>query len=286
MNKCSLALLFLCALPLCLFAQESDIDSGDDLSTNAGMWIEAGVSKKLSRHWTLAAEVELRMDDNPDIVGRFSAGASLHYKPAKWLKLGAGYSWLYGNTPEKTKQHYKTSGKWNGYNVTDAYWSSRQRIMGEMTFSTPRLFRWIRLSLRERYQFTWRGAFDVDRTKYRFNTGQYFIDGVPVDYCELRDGYPEQDKNHKEYTSNQHLRSRVKIEMDRKRIKYYPYVSYELYNDLEDNLRIAKMRLAVGLSHEINRHNEIGCAYLFCTDRESEGNKYTHIIAASYNYKF
>ena len=72
-------------LPMAAMAQKDDF--GLDFTVEA--------QKKLSKVMNLSFEGELRTRDNTKHVDRWSAGLSLDYKAAKWLKLSAGYTLLY-----------------------------------------------------------------------------------------------------------------------------------------------------------------------------------------------
>ena len=74
-------------LPMAAMAQKDDF--GLDFTVEA--------QKKLSKVMNLSFEGELRTRDNTKHVDRWSAGLSLDYKAAKWLKLSAGYTLLYDN---------------------------------------------------------------------------------------------------------------------------------------------------------------------------------------------
>ena len=81
-------------LPLLAMAGSS---SDDDF----GVWAETGIQKSLSRQWSVGVSTELRAEQNT----RWSIGADVGYKPSKYFRLGAGYSFLYRFKPENRREH-------------------------------------------------------------------------------------------------------------------------------------------------------------------------------------
>lgn len=264
---------------------ECDAPGQDDM----GMWIEVGATKKLNRHWSVGAEMEMRMNDNFSNVNRFMADVSATVRPLQWLKFGTGYSWVYNQSPCKVKNHYKDDIEddehWNGYNATHSYWSVKQRLRVGMALETPKLWRCIRLSARERYQFTWRNPQDVDRTKYRYTRHDVDEDWNPVEPYYTLKGEPENDLNHKEYESSSLLRSRFKVEYDKKRCRWSPFVSYEFVNDLTDGMTLLKTRLIVGTGYKISRNHELSLSYIFNTEYDDVTER-MHVLGIGYEYKF
>ena len=144
-------------LPMAAMAQKDDF--GLDFTVEA--------QKKLSKVMNLSFEGELRTRDNTKHVDRWSAGLSLDYKAAKWLKLSAGYTLLYDNN-ERISYFDATDDE-----VLDGdadagdpkkcakYWATRHRFSVSATFD-KKLFGDFRFSLRERWQYTYRPEYTVD----------------------------------------------------------------------------------------------------------------------------
>ena len=88
MKKTIIMLMIL--LPIGLRAQSDEF----------GTWTSVSLDKKLSKQFTLGTELELRTGNNLKNIDRWSAGISVDYRLAKWLKASAGYTYLYDYHPE------------------------------------------------------------------------------------------------------------------------------------------------------------------------------------------
>ena len=118
-------MMMLVLLPLGAAAQKDDF----------GLDFSLEVQKKLSKSVSLGFEGELRTRDNTKTVDRWAAGLSLDYKAYKWLKLSAGYAFLYDHN-EKTTYYDDTddavldgdadAGDPKKYAI---YWAPRRRLM-------------------------------------------------------------------------------------------------------------------------------------------------------------
>ena len=115
-----------------------------------GTWTGVSLDKKLSKQLTLGTELELRTGNNLKNIDRWSAGISLDYRLAKWLKAGAGYTYLYDYHPEAYT--YQDDGDLNKRTMT--YFGSRHRLNVSLTASKD--FGRLNVSLRERWQYTYR----------------------------------------------------------------------------------------------------------------------------------
>lgn len=151
-----------------------------------GIWSEIGVEKAITKKWAVGLDVEYRAQDR----SRFSAGIGTSYKLNKYLKFGISYSFLNSYRPDKYKtknnltekiaelglleEHLQDPDnlefypdKWKvGYNHTPDYWYPRHRFSAEATGSI-KLWNWLKISLRERYQLTYCKARTVSQYKYR-----------------------------------------------------------------------------------------------------------------------
>ena len=65
-----------------------------------GLWMTAGVEKKINKKWSVGVEFEFRLKDNIEegkgwgAPNRWSIGVGADYKPLSWLKLDAGYKFM------------------------------------------------------------------------------------------------------------------------------------------------------------------------------------------------
>lgn len=271
----SLKLKFVTLLAVVLMPAAGLRAGGDDF----GVWTELGVTKLLPYGLSVSVEGEFRSMNLSRNVDRWSGGLGVGYKPLSFLKFGASYTYIYEFKPGERKEHYKDDtgleADWNGYNQTQYYWASKHRFQGDMTLST-KIDKVLKISLRERYQYTHRDAMEVPRTKYRFKK----------DKKTPKVGYPREDVNEKAEKKTQYLRSRLKLELDKKNWKLVPYVSMELYNDLDDEWRLCKTKFTVGTSYRITNRHEAALGYLFANDVDVDPYEGTHVLNIGYSFEF
>jgi len=326
----ALSLLF----ATCLMAQEND---------EVGIWTELGIEKAITKKWDVGLDLEYRAQNK----SRFSAGISTSYKPWKWLKLGIGYNFLYSYRPDKYKvknnleekiaeiglleEHLQDPdnmdyypSKWKiGYNHTPEYWFPRHRFSVEATGSI-KLWKWLKISLRERYQLTYSKARTVAQYKYRdvyeyedhprwvsevvygssydpndpFTWFDYEIVNTKISEFTLTQTQTEEwvYETKPAYT-DQVLRSRIKFEYDKKRSPYSPFISVELHNSVRpgDRMLLQKIRTAAGLAYKFRKHNEIFFSYMLTFDIneiDDDTNEVVrlhdrmHAINIGYKYSF
>lgn len=288
LRRSILAFLLLapCTL-LTLSSQEND---------EVGVWSEIGVEKAITKSWDVGLDLEYRAQNK----ARFSAGISTSYKLNKYLKLGIGYNFLHSYRPDKYKDKSEGevgSDNWTiGYNHTPEYWFPRHRFSVEATGSI-KLWKWLKVSLRERYQLTHCKARTVDKNKHReifekkydfdedWNEITWFDETVTDNVeTEVKPAFTDQV-----------LRSRIKFEFDKKRNPFSPFVSTEFHNSVSvgDHMLLQKIRTAIGSSYKFRKHNEISLAYIITFDiHDIEDGEVVrlhdriHAINLGYKYSF
>lgn len=267
-------LLLAAFLPTMMWAGDND---------DFGTWLELGAEKALPYNLEVGIGGGLRTKDNSSVMDRWDIGASLGYKASKYLKLSAGYSLLMDYNEEKrSKEEYdEDDGSLIAYRLTPSYWSPRHRFYVDLSPSI-KMWKWVRFSGRFRYQYTYKNARTVERTDYERND-QYTPEGMITTWDE--------DQSEKEYESEtrQVLRSRMKVELDKKRLDWKPFVSVEFHNNVgyRGDFNLDKIRTSVGTTYKINKHNDIGVAYVMTLNR-MEGHPYQkmHAVSASYSFDF
>lgn len=246
---------------------------GDDF----GLWTEINVSKSLPHNLELSFEGEYRMEDYLRKTDRFGGTLSLGYKATKFMKFKAGYALLYGFHSEERKEKYTNDIKdpffYEGYNITESYWSLRHRFKADVTFD-KKFFKWLKISLRERYQYTFRPEQEVPRMKYRFYEG------------ELKPGYPESDPDVKHEKSAHMLRSRLEFQYDKKKCDWKPFVSFEVYNDLANQMKTDEYKVMCGTDYKISKQHKVNVSYLYNTEMESHPYESRHVLILGYSYDF
>lgn len=257
--KKGILLMVMCALPLLGFAQSDDF--GTILSVEA--------DKKITKPLHVGIEAEMRTRDDVKTIDRWSGGVSVSYKLFSWLKASAGYTLLYDNF-ERISYYDEDDGKVKKgiVNVGDPkkrgeYWGPRHRLNVSLTGSHK--FGNLELSLRERWQYTYRPSHTVDE-RYSY-------------YDEDWDG---EEHTYKGKGKNL-LRSRLMAEYKLTSVPLTPFASVETYHawDLE------KIRYMVGGDWRINKKNVITLFYRYQKvndDSDLEPNR--HSIGLTYKVKF
>ena len=255
-----IVILLLAFLPAMAFAQSDDF--GFDFSLTA----EKDITKKLS----VEVEGELRTRDNAQTNDRWSMGLGMDYKVAKWLKVAAGYTFLYDNNERISYYDAHDDAVLDG-DIDEGdpkkrarYWGARHRF--NVSVAGSRKLGHFKFSLRERWQYTYRPEHTVSE-RWSFLKGEY--DGKEHTYSG-------KGKNV--------LRSRLQIEYDKKKCPLSPYANVELFNAWS----IQKTRYTAGLDWKVVKHHSLGIFYQYQDvrndDDDFEPNR--HLIGAGYKIKF
>ena len=228
-------------------------------SDDFGIWSEANVEKKINSNLEIEGGVEWRTRDNASETDRWSASIGVSYKLTDWLKASAGYSFLYDNV-------YKVNN--SGKKYAD-YWGIRHRFNVSLTASKS--FGNLSVSLRERWQYTYRPERTVDR--YWTYTD------------EDDDRYEGEKADEHTYSGKANNKWRNRLQLKYKLSKMVrPYVAGETY---VAGSGMDKLRLSLGTEFRITKKHSLDVRYLFqkaYDDDDEEGNK--HVIGFGYTYKF
>ncbi len=250
------ATLLITALSTPLFAQ-----------SEGGLLIEAEAEKKLNKTVSVNIEADLRTRNDFKTMDRWSVGAGISYKPVKWLKADAGYTLLDNNYREKTEYYTSSSGnekmKWR-----PSYWGFRHRVHSSIT-GTYKFSNGIKLSLRERWQYTYRPEASPTRYKMKISDQEMTLD---EDYVRGGKG------------KNQ-LRSRLQIEYDKKNALFTPYASMEVYNSWE----VEKIRYTLGTDINLNKQHVFSVFYRLQDMKNVDADDYDpdmHYLGIGYKFKF
>lgn len=264
-------LFLLLLLPLTMQAQDTE--------NYGAVWTEVGVTKVLPYNLSIDAGVGFRTLDWFEDANRFDASIGLGYKLGKYLKFGLSYTFIEKHYLEEWKANIgNKSGEFNGYNVDAAHWAPRHRISFDVS-ADKRFWKTLRISLRERYQFTHQAARDVDRTKLR--DPSYDADGNIVGYDE-----EEAAIKHKDAWNRHLLRSRLKFAIDKKGWRWEPFVSAETHNNMSDSWHLDKIRCAAGTEYSVSKQHKVSAAYVFTHENDDDGNENIHAVSIGYKFKF
>lgn len=264
-------LLVIMMLPMKMFAQSDDF----------GMWFSAGVEKKVSSRWSLGVEGEFRTRDNMKTADRWSIGIDGGYKVTDWLKASAGYTLLFDHNLKETYSYYDDEddedepweGKVRRHRVAN-YWGARHRFNVSLTGSVT--FGRLKLSLRERWQYTYRPEKTVSRDEYMY---RYDLEG------NLSNGYPTMTSEDKTYDGKGKnvLRSRLMADYNIPHCKVDPFASVEAYNAWS----LQKIRYTVGADWKIGKPHTLTFYYRYQNVRDDDDEEPNmHIIGLGYKYKF
>ena len=226
--------------------------------SEGGLLLSAEAEKKIDKKLSVSLEADMRTRNNFKTMDRWSLDLGASYKLTKWLKADAGYVLLNQNNHEKI--NYKTSGAYD--NWRPSYWGLKHRVYASLTGSYK--IGDIKLSLRERWQYTYRPSKTVQRWDFDDETWE--------------------DKVRSGKGKNQ-LRSRFEIAYDKKRALFTPYASVELYN----SWGIEKVRYTVGTDIRLNKQHSLTAFYRFQDIRNADADDYDpdmHYLGIGYKFKF
>ncbi len=219
------------------------------------LWLDAGASASITKHLGASVEGEWRSADGIDATSRWSIDAGLDYKICPWLKGAVSYTYIDQRNPSTVTRKG---------NIVDSFWQSRHRLNVSLT-GKLKVDRFT-FSLRERYQLTHREGVTVAKRD---------TDGTPKT--------PEYEGGDNKSV----LRSRLQVEYDIRKCPVTPYVSFEIYNSLNDGFATDKTRYTVGADYKINKHNTVGVYYRYIHENGGwDDGDARNVIGASYTYKF
>ena len=222
---------------------------------DAGLVATVEASHKFTKKVSAGLEVEFRSRNDFRTADRVSVGGDVSYKLLPWLKASAGYCLLIDNNRE-TLTYQDDGVSYN--NWRPGYWGLRHRFNVSLTGSYK--VRRVELSLRERWQYTYRPSAIVDN---------FDFDEAMWEDHEVRG----KGKNV--------LRSRLQLEWDIPKCKFDPYGSVEFHTarDLE------KTRFIVGVDHTVKKKHDFKLYYRYQVSGSSDEPN-IHMLGLGYTYKF
>ena len=203
-------------------------------------------------------ETEFRSRNDFRTADRVSVGAGISYKLLPWLKASAGYDLLIDNNKEELT--YQVDGvSYN--NWRPSYWGVRHRFNVTLTGSYK--VQRVELSLRERWQYTYRPSTMIDN--FDFDEGDW------------------EDHEVKGKGKNV-LRSRLQAEWDIPRCKYDPFASVEFHT----TDRLDKTRMIAGVERAFNKKHyfKLFYRYQIVNGHGNDDEPNIHLLGLGYTYKF
>lgn len=256
--------------------------AGDDF----GLWTELSVEKSFNKKFSVSGGFDFRAEENVTRASRYAVNVGADYKLAKFLKIGAGYVYMYNRSAAELKVDYKKDGTtMNGYDYDHAYWRHRHRVFAEVTGKVD-VGRFT-FSLRERYQYTHYMPDSCVRDKYRGLVPESYEGG----YWPVRNengmfyAYDETVMDAKPKKGKHYLRSRLQVEYDIKGLPLTPFASYEFSNNLSDGFHLDKQRLTVGADYKIKKKHTLSLAYIHENGADDDSGN-LHAISVGYKFKF
>lgn len=248
-----------------------------------GVWTSLSAEHDFSKRASVELSLGVRAEDNLKAFARWDGGAALNFTPAKFLKLGAGFVYIYDRSLQEEKVNFNDAGKRRGYNVDHGFWRSKYRFYFDA--SLRHTFGRFKVSLRERYQVTDYEATACKRDRYRSAVDETY-GGTTYEwngerFASFEQGLDEKDTNVKHY-----LRSRLQVEYNIRACPLTPYASYELSNNLSEGFDLDKKRLCLGTAWKVAKHHTVSLGYLYQTGVDDDGNSDLHAVDLSYKFKF
>lgn len=218
------------------------------------LWSSATADFDITKKLSGSIEGEYRTTDKLSSTDRWSLAAGLDYKFCPYFKLGASYTFIDNHADQRTT----SKG-----NIVSSYWQPRHRFAIDATGSYK--LGMVKLSLRERYQFTHNTEQTV--AKWDGDDGSRKSDEV----IEAKD--------------KQVLRSRLKADLDIRKSIFTPFASVEIYNSLTSGFSTEQLRYTIGTDLSLSKHHELSIFYRFVNERD-EGDENLNVIGVGYKWKF
>ena len=349
MKRPLLLLALAVALPV---AAQSDYVSDDAGKTTGGLWTEIEATKVLPYDLSLGLDAGFRTNEWFSEANRFDVSLGLNWKPVKHWKFGIAYTFIMKHSPlenaHKTEYKYRAAGlsensdfaeflgaptytdgttnyTYRGKNIaartTEAFWRPKHRISIDATYSY-KFWKWMRISLRERYQLTFVPTKTVAREKvidkYRDVSYSQATAATESDltYDEVTRYWQQDDviyaqdlldpdatptdvtatyqAEHDDLNTDKlkdsktlHvLRSRLAFEVDKKGWKLSPFCYAEVFNNLGESMHLDKLRLAAGVDYTLTPVHKLSLGYIFNHENDDDGDMNIHAITIGYKFKF
>ena len=252
MGGCERKQLITCLLVLLSAALFPTLSHADD----AGLVASIEASHKFSKKLSAGLETEFRSRNNFRTADRVTIGGDVSYKALSWLKAAVGYELLIDNNREKLsfQDDGVTYNNWR-----PSYWGMRHRFNFTLTGSYK--VQRVELSLRERWQYTYRPA--------KF-TNNFDFDEAMWEDDEVRG----KGKNV--------LRSRLQLEWDIPKCKFDPFASVEFHTTRE----LEKTRFIVGVEHTVKKKHDFKLYYRYQLTGSGIDEPNFHLLGLGYTYKF
>ena len=275
MRKIIVSALSLCLLTLAVSAQ-----------TNWGLRGGIGIEKKITKGLEAGVDVKYYQTDNFRNTDRWSIGLSLdkrlYRNKAKTFNVKAGLGFKYMNVYHDWSTKYKddTDGIENrlepqyyidnkyDFNLNNAYIDNRQRLTASLQAALA-LGRF-KISLRECYQYTYTDTASYQKDKYRYDGDTWTV---------------KTETDGKSASTSRKLRSKIGLDYDIPNWKYDPFVSYELFNGIDNGFKAEKSRITAGVEFSFKKMHNFEVAYMW-QNQHDDDEPAGSFICLSYKFDF
>ena len=296
MRKFFLTTISLCILSLSVSAQ-----------TNWGLRSGIGVEKKITKGLDAGVEAKYYQTDNFRNTDRWSIGLSLDKRlfrnDAKTFSVKAGLGYKYMNVYHGWSTKYKDDDEnvenklepqfyidnEYDFNLKDSYVDNRHRVSASLQAGLE--VGRFKISLRETYQFTHTDSVSYNVDKYRFEDGQTNWEKKGYSkhtyYVESKEKvfYSRNDVSGKSASDKSLLRSKISVDYDIPHCKFDPFISYELFNSLDEGFKAEKSRVTAGFDFSFNKKHDFEVAYMW-QNQHDDDEPAGSFICLSYKFEF
>ena len=239
---------------------------------NWGLRSSIGVEKKIAKGFDAGLEAKYHQTDNFSSTDRWSIGFTLskrlYRNEAKTLNVKASVGYKYMNVYHGWSTKYKGDlttvedgldpqyylNNCHSFNLNNSYVDSRDRatVSLQASYEIGRF----KIALRESYQFTYTDSATYSKEKYRFKNDAW----KPVE--TVQDG--------KSASRSQMLRSKISLDYDIPHWKYDPFISYELFNSIDNSFKADKSRITAGFEFSFNKKHNFDLAYMWQNQHDDD----------------
>ena len=285
----------LSAIGLCLLSLTAQAQS------NWGLRSSIGVEKKIAKGFDAGIEAKYYQTDNFRNTDRWSIGLSLgkrlYRNKAKTFNVKAALGFKYMNVYHDWSTKYKDDAEGvenrlepdfyinNNYdfNLKYGYTDIRNRVTASLQAALE-LGR-LKISLRETYQYTYTDSASYAVDKYRHDDGQTNWANKGYSNIAGTDYYLKNDNSGKAASDKRVLRSKINLDYDIPHWKYDPFVSYEIFNGIDNGFKAEKSRLTAGVEFSFNKMHNFEVAYMW-QNQHDDDEPAGSFICLSYKFDF
>ena len=239
---------------------------------NWGLRSSIGVEKKIAKGFDAGLEARYHQTDNFQSTDRWSIGFTLskrlYRNDAKTFNVKASVGYKYMNVYHAWSTKYKgdltnvEDGldpqyyllNFHNFNLSNSYIDSRDRatVSLQASYEIGRF----KIALRECYQYTYTDSVTYTKERYRYKNDQW----KPVEI--VQDG--------KSASQSQMLRSKISLDYNIPHWKYDPFISYELFNSIDNGFKADKSRITAGVEFSFNKKHNFDLAYMWQNQHDDD----------------